>query len=378
MSERRGVSPAPVGMVLGAVASVQFGAGLAATLFADLGPIGTVLLRVGFAAVVLVAIWRPRMRGLTREQWWLIAAFGVSLAAMNGLYYLAIDRIPQGVAVTFEFVGPLGVALAASRERLDVLWAVLAAAGVVLLGGFGSSLDAAGVAFALGAGASWAAYILLNARVGRTFRGGDGLALAMVAGTAVLVVPGVADAGAALLDPELLALGAAVALLSSVIPYSLELEALRRIPARVFGVLEALLIAGLAVLAFGAAQPTNDLTQTIPVSVAAIRDLVDADLTAAGINDCGLGPLQVSSTTVWTATGSCSENSTLTLTIDRGFVFNSGAQGSPGPLKIIATHVDISYPYQWHFNSVIKLIAPNSTAAGTTQIDTDAIAANQD
>ena len=129
---------------------------------------------------------------------------------------------------------------------------------------------------------------------------------------------------------------------------------------------------------FGAAQPTNDLTQTIPVSVAAIRDLVDADLTAAGINDCGLGPLQVSSTTVWTATGSCSENSTLTLTIDRGFVFNSGAQGSPEPLKIIATHVDISYPYQWHFNSVIKLIAPNSTAAGTTQIKTDATAANQD
>ncbi len=129
---------------------------------------------------------------------------------------------------------------------------------------------------------------------------------------------------------------------------------------------------------FGAAQPTNDLTQTIPVSVAAIRDLVDADLTAAGINDCGLGPLQVSSITVWTATGSCSENSTLTLTIERGFVFNSGAQGSPEPLKIIATHVDISYPYQWHFNGVIKLIAPNSTAAGTTQIDTDAIAANQD
>jgi Flp pilus assembly protein TadG len=129
---------------------------------------------------------------------------------------------------------------------------------------------------------------------------------------------------------------------------------------------------------FGAAQPTNDLTQTIPVSVTAIRDLVDADLTAAGISDCGLGPIQVTSTLIWTATGSCSENSTLTLTIDRGFVFNSGTQGGPEPLKIIATHVDISYPYQWHFNSVIRLIAPNSTAAGTTQIDTDAIAANQD
>jgi inner membrane transporter RhtA len=159
---------------------------------------------------------------------------------MNGLYYLAIDRIPQGVAVTFEFVGPLGVALAASRRGLDVVWAAFAAAGVGLLGGFGSSLDPAGVAFALGAGAWWAAYILLSARVGRAFRGGDGLALAMVVGTAVLLVPGVADAGDALLHPELLALGAAVALLSSVIPYSLELEALRRIPARVFGVLMSL------------------------------------------------------------------------------------------------------------------------------------------
>jgi Flp pilus assembly protein TadG len=129
---------------------------------------------------------------------------------------------------------------------------------------------------------------------------------------------------------------------------------------------------------FGAAQPTNDLTQTIPVSVTAIRDLVDADLTSAGINDCGLGRIQLTSTLVWTATGSCSENSTLTLIISRGFVFNSGTQGTPQPLKMIATKVEISYPYQWHFASVIKLIDPNSPAAGTTQIQTDAIAANQD
>jgi Flp pilus assembly protein TadG len=129
---------------------------------------------------------------------------------------------------------------------------------------------------------------------------------------------------------------------------------------------------------FGAAQPTNDLTQTIPVSVTAIRDLVDADLTAAGINDCGLGPILQSSSLVWTAVGTCSENSKLTLTIDRGLVFNSGTQGGAEPLKIIATHVDISYPYQWHLSGFLKLIAPNSTAAGTTQIKTDAIAANQD
>ena len=132
---------------------------------------------------------------------------------------------------------------------------------------------------------------------------------------------------------------------------------------------------------FGAAQPTNDLTQTIPVSVTAIRDLVDADLTTAGINDCGLGPITIlpSSSLVWTATGICSENSTLTLTINRGLVFDSGTQGGGSePLKIIATQVDISYPYQWHLSGFLRLIAPNSTAPGTTQIKTDAIAANQD
>ena len=129
---------------------------------------------------------------------------------------------------------------------------------------------------------------------------------------------------------------------------------------------------------FGAAQPTNDLTQTIPVSVTAIRDLVDSDLTAAGINDCGLGSIQPSSSLIWIAKGTCSENSTLLLTIDRGLVFNSGTQGGSEPLQIIGTHVDISYPYQWHLSGFIKLIAPNATTAGTTQIDTDAIAANQD
>jgi Flp pilus assembly protein TadG len=129
----------------------------------------------------------------------------------------------------------------------------------------------------------------------------------------------------------------------------------------------------------GATQPTNDLSQSIPASVMAIRDLVDADLAAAGINDCGLGPpIQLASTLVWTAKGICVNNSTFILKIDRGFTFNTSVASLPEPINLTATHVDISYPYQWHLNSVIKLIAPNSTPAGTTQIDTDAIAANQD
>ena len=128
----------------------------------------------------------------------------------------------------------------------------------------------------------------------------------------------------------------------------------------------------------GATQPTNDLSQNLPASVTAIRDLVDADLIAAGVSDCALGQIQQATNLIWTATGNCPNNSVFTLTIDRGFTFNTTSQGTPEPIKMIATHVDINYPYQWHFNSVIKLIAPGSTAAGTTQIDTDAVAANQD
>jgi inner membrane transporter RhtA len=245
----------PVALVLVAVGSVQFGAGLAATLFDDLGPFGTVLLRVLVAAIVLVALWRPRVRNRPREDLGLAIAFGLALAGMNASFYASLDRIPLGIAVTFEFVGPLGVAVAGSRQAIDLVWVALAAAGVVLLSAFGQGggLDALGVALALLAGAFWAAYIVLSARTGRAFPGGSGLAIAMVVAAVVLLPIGVVDAGDALLEPDLLALGAAVALLSSAIPYSLELEALRRMPKRVFGVLMSLepamaALAGLVVL----------------------------------------------------------------------------------------------------------------------------------
>jgi inner membrane transporter RhtA len=232
----------PVLLVLLAAGSVQFGSGLAKTVFDDAGPGGTVLLRVAFAAIVLVALWRPRVAGLSRRELGLAAAFGGALGAMNLAFYESIDRIPLGVAVTFEFIGPLGVAVAASRRARDGLWVALAALGILLLSDFGdfSSLDAAGVGLALLAGCFWAAYILLSARVGQVFPGGAGLALAMVAATVLLLPVGIADGGAALLEPEVLALGAAVAMLSSAIPYSLELEALRKLPAGVFGVLMSL------------------------------------------------------------------------------------------------------------------------------------------
>lgn len=227
-----------IGLVLAAVGSLQFGAALAGTLFDEVGPLGAVLLRLGFGALILGALARPRVRGLSPPQRRLAVVFGLTLAGMNASIYAAFDRIGLGVAVTLEFVGPLAVAVAGSRRVLDVVWVLLAAAGIVLLsrGGTGG-LDPVGVALALAAGGCWAAYIVLSARVGAAFAGADGLAVALAVGGLAVLPLGLADGGSGLLDPELLAVGAAVALLSSVIPYSFELEALRRIPTRLFGVL---------------------------------------------------------------------------------------------------------------------------------------------
>jgi inner membrane transporter RhtA len=231
----------PTVLVLLGIASVQFGAALAKGLFDEIGVGGTVFLRVFFAALVLVALWRPSLRGRGRRELRLVVAFGLVLACMNLAFYSALDRIPLGAAVTFEFIGPLGVAVAGSRKALDLLWVALAAIGILLLSDFGAGdLDPLGIALALLAGAFWAAYILLSARVGQEFEGADGLALAIVVGAAVLVPVGVGDAGEELLVPWILAVAAAVAILSSAIPYALEMEALRRMPTGVFGVLMSL------------------------------------------------------------------------------------------------------------------------------------------
>ena len=240
---RRGAAdsvPSPV-LVLGAVASVQVGASFAKSLFEEVGPGGAVLLRTLLAAIVLAAIWRPALRGRSRTELWLVFWFGVSLAGMNFAFYSALDRIPLGVAVTIEFAGPLGVAVVGSRRALDLLWVVLAAAGILLLADLGGGdTDPAGVALALLAGGFWAAYIFLGARAGQAFPGGSGLALALLVASALLLPFGIAQGGAELIDPAVLAVGLGVAMLSSAIPYSLELEALRRLPARVFGVLMSL------------------------------------------------------------------------------------------------------------------------------------------
>jgi inner membrane transporter RhtA len=229
------------GLVVSAIISVQFGAALAATLFQRLGPGGAVFLRLTWAAIVLLALWRPRLRGRTRAELRLACLFGLVLAAMNLSFYEAFDRIPLGIAVAIEFVGPLAVAVAGSRRRLDVLWIALATAGILALARGGThGLDGLGLLLALAAGCLWGAYILMNARLGRAFEGSTGLALAMCVASAAALPAGIADGGSHLLEPGSLALGAAVGVLSSAIPYSFEVEALRRIAAPVFGILMSL------------------------------------------------------------------------------------------------------------------------------------------
>jgi inner membrane transporter RhtA len=231
----------PTLLVLASIASVQFGAAFAKTLFDELGAGGTVFVRTLVAAIVLAVIWRPRLAGHDRRDLRLALVFGLVLAAMNFCFYSSIARIPLGIAVTLEFVGPLGVAVFGSRRPLDLVWVVLAATGILLLSDLGAGgLDRLGVALALFAGVLWAAYILLSARMGRAFPGGTGLALAMVVATIPLAPVGIADGGSQLLVPEILLAGVAVGVLGSAIPYALELEALRTMPVGVFGVLMSL------------------------------------------------------------------------------------------------------------------------------------------
>jgi inner membrane transporter RhtA len=229
--------PAPL-FVLGGIATTQLGASLAKQIFDEAGPAGTTFLRVLFAAVVLTALGTPRWRDHSRRELGLALAFGMSLAFMNLCFYESIDRIPQGVAVTIEFAGPLTVAVLGSRRALDLVWVTLAAAGILLLANAsGAGIDTTGAGLALLAGVFWGSYILLSARVGQAFPRMEGLALAMIIASGILLPFGLAGGGADLLDPHVLAIGLGVAMLSSAIPYSLELEALRRLPTGVFGVL---------------------------------------------------------------------------------------------------------------------------------------------
>ena len=232
---------AAVGLMLAGIGSVQLGSALATTLFDELGPGGTVFLRTLFGAILLLAGWRPARAALNRDSTRDIVLFAITLAGMNLSFYEALDRLPLGIAVTLEFTGPLAVALIGSRNRLDLLWALLAGAGILLFApDIGDGIDAFGALLALSAAFFWAMYIYMSTRVGRGPVGLGGLSLAMAISSLMLLPVGVADAGGELFDPRLAAVGLAVAMLSSVVPYTVELEALRRLPASTFGVLLSL------------------------------------------------------------------------------------------------------------------------------------------
>ena len=243
----------PVWLVLIGILSVQFGAGIAKSLFDEVEPTTIVWLRLVASAVVLVAITRPTLRGRSHADWLVVLGFGASLGLMNWAIYQAFARIPLGLAVTIEFVGPLALAVLGSRRPRDLVWVGLAALGVLLLGFEKTDLSLAGVLFALLAGGAWATYILLSAQTGRRWQGFDGLVVASVVATVLLSPLALGRHAGELGDLRILALGAAVGLLSSVIPYSCELVALRSLPPAVFGILMSLepaaaALAGIVVL----------------------------------------------------------------------------------------------------------------------------------
>ena len=266
----------PVALVFAAILSLQLGSATAKHLFPVMGAAGTVSLRVGLGALVLLALWRPRLRGYGRRQYLLAAVFGLTTALMNLCFYAALARLPLGVAVTLEFLGPLIVAVVGSRRVRDFAWVACAAAGVALFSPVGQqalALDPVGVLFALGAALFWAGYILLSARAGNTLAGGSGLVLAMLFAGTILLPFGAAGFPALVVEPGLLLFAVGVALLSCAVPYSCEFAALRRMPTQLFGILmsmEPAVAAGIGWLLLGEMLSPRALTAIACVTVAAV------------------------------------------------------------------------------------------------------------
>ena len=231
----------PIPAVLFAIISVQSGAAIAKGLFPVIGAAGTASLRIGISALLLLSVYRPNLLKITAKQWKFVIPYGLSLGAMNLIFYLAIERIPIGLAVTLEFIGPLLVAVLGSKRTIDFFWVLLAAAGIVLIAPWSSNgLDLLGILFALLAGALWAAYIVLGGKISKIMKGGDAVATGMLF-AAILIVPfGILGNRLTSLTPKLFSLGIALALLSSAIPFTLEMKALGQLPARTFSILMSL------------------------------------------------------------------------------------------------------------------------------------------
>ena len=241
----------PIPAVLMAIISVQSGAAIAKSLFPTIGAAGTASLRIGISAIILLAVYRPNLRKITLDQWKFVLPYGLCLGAMNLVFYFAIERIPIGLAVTLEFIGPLMVAVLGSKRIVDFLWVLLAAAGIILIAPWTTNgVDILGASLALLAGVFWAAYIILGGKISAIMKGGDAVATGMLF-AALLVVPfGILGEGLNNLTPQLLGMGIALALLSSAIPFTLEMKALGQLPARTFSILMSLEPAAASICAF--------------------------------------------------------------------------------------------------------------------------------
>lgn len=270
------------GLVLVQIASLQLGSALAKDLFSEVGATATAALRITLAALVLCATVRPRLRSRSAPQWRAVLALGAVLAAMNLAYFHTIARLPIGIASTLELLGPLALAIVLTRRLSDLAWALLSITGLLLLTAPGADLPMPGILLGLLAAGCRAAYVLLNRRVGQLFTDWSGLALALAAGAALLAPLGAVTGGARLLDPGVLAAGAGVAILSSLLPYCLDLLVLRRISARLFGILLSLSPAVGALVGLGALGETLTAGQVVAIGLVMVASAgaVAGDATA--------------------------------------------------------------------------------------------------
>lgn len=273
----------PVYAVLLAILSVQCGAAIAKSLFPTIGAAGTASMRIGISAIILLIVYRPNLKAITPKQWKKVVPYGLTLGAMNLVFYVAIERIPIGLAVTLEFIGPLLVAIIGSKRLIDYCWALLAAIGIVLIAPWSNDgINAIGVLFALLAGALWAAYIVLGGKVSKIMHGGQAVATGMLFG-AILILPfGFYENGLVNLTPKLLGMGVSLALLSSAIPFTLEMKALGQLPPRTFSILMSLEPAAAAICAFIFLQEHLNLYEIMAV-LCVVTASVGSTLTAKKI-----------------------------------------------------------------------------------------------
>jgi len=266
--------------VLLSIISVQCGAAIAKGLFPELGAAATASLRIGLSAVILLIAFRPNLFKLNPKQWKYVILYGLSLGAMNMVFYLAIEKIPIGLGVTLEFVGPLVLAIFSSKKKIDFLWVLLAATGIALIAPWtNNGLDLTGVLLALLAGGFWAAYIILGGRISKIMKGSDAVAVGMLFATLLILPFGIFSGGLGLLNPKLLGLGTALALLSSAIPFTLEIRALKQLPARTFSILMSLEPAMASLAAFVFLQEYLSFKECLAVAFVVIAS-IGSSLTA--------------------------------------------------------------------------------------------------